>query len=439
MGGKRGGEERHQGVTTSRWERVEVEDDDRGPQRRAKSGASAKTVKDENTCTQGPAKFPLSDIGGEVLRLRGRASENERKDDYLNIFVKNARSLYSDERLEELIAEVQPPQWDADMINETWRAETEEYDTLESKHIWFGSGGTAGRHGVGILLHSRWTDYVRGWRAVSTRVGVLDLDTPNLGFSLIVVYMPHCGKSDACVEEVYATISSLMKEARAAKRLITVGGDWNAEVESSTCERDGTVGAYANASGNVRGDWLRRWATAERLSIANTILQKRWVRRWTHAQHGRNRIIDYIRIDRHLRQNLTDASASKYIDLGSDHRAVWIQLKFQKLRVRKQWQPKRPKSMVGWRAQEVDQYHCRLREKLGDIERSIRLDQTTELAEHKLSILEQQIRQSAEACNSAERWMKDKFALAAETQELIRRRRSLQSEELSRVELSKMI
>jgi exonuclease III len=150
----------------------------------------------------------------------------------LNIFVKNVRSLQSEERLEELILEAEQVEWDAVLVNETWREQEAEYDTLESKHIWFGSGGTKGKHGVGILLHRRWSNSVRGWRAVNTRIGVLDLDVGPWKLAIIVVYMPHCGKSDSCLEEVYSTISNLIKEARTAKRRIVIGGDWNAEVIS---------------------------------------------------------------------------------------------------------------------------------------------------------------------------------------------------------------
>jgi hypothetical protein len=100
-------------------------------------------------------------------------------------------------------------------------------------------------------------------------------------------------------------LSTLIKEARKSKRFVIMGGDWNAEVGPSADE-DKVVGAFANATGNARGDWLHRWATKEQLIIANTTFKKRWGCRWTHSQHGRKRMIDYICIDRRLRYNLLD-------------------------------------------------------------------------------------------------------------------------------------
>ena len=243
-----------------------------------------------------------------ILRLRGGASDGgvsagdtvdtadtpDLSTGYLNIFAKNARSLQSDERLEELLIEVDQVEWDVVLVSETWREEVEEYDTLESKHIWFGSGGTRGKHGVGILVHKRWSNHVRGWRAINTRIGVLDIDVGPWKLSVFVVYMPHGGKSDICLEEVYSTISTLVKEARSAKRMTILGGDWNAEVESAAWESHATVGAFANPKGNARGEWLHRWATSERLIIANTLFKKRWGCRWSHIQHGRKRTIEYL-------------------------------------------------------------------------------------------------------------------------------------------------
>ena len=68
-----------------------------------------------------------------------------------------------------MLEELRPLNWDIVPVNE-------EYDTLEDGHCWFGSGGTPGKHGVGILLNQKWSMGVRGWRAFGTRIGVLDVD-----------------------------------------------------------------------------------------------------------------------------------------------------------------------------------------------------------------------------------------------------------------------
>lgn len=145
--------------------------------------------------------------------------------------------------------------------------------------------------------------------------------------------MPHCGYPDVCVEEMYKKVSAIIREARARKRLLLMAGDWNAEVQSLKTDResDDVVGQYANDCGNQRGDWLRRWATAERMLITNTCFKKRWGQRWTHEQNstGRRRQIDYIFIDKKYKRLVMDAGVEKQLVLGSDHRAVKIYLIFR--------------------------------------------------------------------------------------------------------------
>ena len=113
----------------------------------------------------------------DILRLSGGGSINycEESEDTSNIacankslehtfrtILKNTRSLTSDERILELQSELEGVHWDAVLVNETWRDEREEYMTLSSGDVWCGSGGTPGKHGVGILLHERWSKKISG-------------------------------------------------------------------------------------------------------------------------------------------------------------------------------------------------------------------------------------------------------------------------------------
>eukprot|EP00973_Karenia_brevis_P076655 10647822-Karenia_brevis.AAC.1 len=90
--------------------------------------------------------------------------------------------------MEQLLAEIGLEHWDAVIINETWRGEREEFDTIRfglNKYVWLGSGGTPGKHGVGILLHSRWSSHVKGWSAVNERVGYLDIQRQRFRLRLV--------------------------------------------------------------------------------------------------------------------------------------------------------------------------------------------------------------------------------------------------------------
>ena len=94
-----------------------------------------------------------------VLQLRGGGCGKGIDEDQSSRFIwvlKNVRSIQAETRFEEMMHEVSDCAWDLLAVNETWREEKEEIFKLNSRHTWFGSGGVAGKHGVGVLLNERW-------------------------------------------------------------------------------------------------------------------------------------------------------------------------------------------------------------------------------------------------------------------------------------------
>ena len=106
--------------------------------------------------------------------------------------------MASDEKLEEMLVEISDLEWDAILLNETWRDQPVEDFNIQG-HRWFGSGGaakkneTGWKHGVGILLHRRWASAVTGTTAVNPRVIYVDLQVGAVRVRLICGYMPHGG------------------------------------------------------------------------------------------------------------------------------------------------------------------------------------------------------------------------------------------------------
>ena len=67
---------------------------------------------------------------------------------------KNARSLQSDDSVDELLTELQPSHWDVIAINETWRTSKRElWETKETKHTFAGSSYEHATRGVAFLIH----------------------------------------------------------------------------------------------------------------------------------------------------------------------------------------------------------------------------------------------------------------------------------------------
>ena len=99
--------------------------------------------------------------GGDLDAGRKPASKTDEKPKpgelLFTALLKNVRSIQTEERFEEFTEELTKIEWDAVLVNETWRQEEEEEIVkLSSGDHWFGSGGSAGKHGVGILLRHQW-------------------------------------------------------------------------------------------------------------------------------------------------------------------------------------------------------------------------------------------------------------------------------------------
>ena len=65
----------------------------------------------------------------------------------------NSHSAMTRPRIDALLDELEPSQWDLVVLSETWReAELEELH-FESGHRFYGSGGTKGSCGAGFLIY----------------------------------------------------------------------------------------------------------------------------------------------------------------------------------------------------------------------------------------------------------------------------------------------
>ena len=148
----------------------------------------------------------------------------------LNIVSFNARSLRGEPRMAELEMEAGAQGWDAILVQETWRREREEDDIRESGHRWLASSGAGRKHGVGILLHSRWRNTVDEFRPLSPRLASLALTVEGQKITLIVVYVPHAGHAQEEVEALYEEVTQEVTNAKKRFASVVVGGDFNAEI-----------------------------------------------------------------------------------------------------------------------------------------------------------------------------------------------------------------
>jgi len=370
----------------------------------------------------------------EILRLSG-GSESDNKDEagkgVFRLILKNCRSLSSDERIEELLAEADDTHWDCIMVNETWRELKEENVELSCGHLWFGSGGTKGKHGIGVLLHKRWESAKPIWKAMNERLGTLTLNFGNWTAMFIVAYFPHCGYGDSAVQTLYDDLDGILTAARKKGHFCFIGGDWNAEATraSNTSEPWSSIGKYSNKVGNERGLWMESWAEGANLFATNTHFKKRWGKIWTHSQHGRQRQIDYIFAEKRNKHNVLDAGAYKVINMGSDHRAVFADISPKRPVRKNKWRGGKSKrtSSRNWQCQDIGKYKEELDGKAADILRSEQLTDKAVRADALLKILQDTLAKTAAHCREL-----DKHNLAQseeprdpQIEQLIRQRRNL--------------
>ena len=255
----------------------------------------------------------------------------------LVILTYNVRSLLlcMDDKLDMLFEELRGIHWDVLVLVETWREECEEMWPTVSGHLWCGSGGSRGKHGVGILVHSRWT--VDSFRAINDRVCSVDINTGVFVLRVIAIYMPTTDSDDASVESVYTSAGNLLTSGRQKGAKVAVAGDFNAHLTVDQVSDDGeeVVGHCCYSPiGDARGDWLTAWCMTFRLFVANTFANT-CEKSWIYQKAGVHTQIDFILLDMCLRNKLSEANVREDVDIGSDHRPVFASLCLAKAAPRK--------------------------------------------------------------------------------------------------------
>ena len=110
----------------------------------------------------------------------------------LHVVSKNLQSIKSSDRFHDFVAEVDRYQFDLLLVAETWRGEPEENFLTADGHRLFLSGGSVGRHGVGIVvkrsLYAQMSNVV--FHAYSDRLCSLHFTLDRVPFQIFSCYMP---------------------------------------------------------------------------------------------------------------------------------------------------------------------------------------------------------------------------------------------------------
>jgi endonuclease/exonuclease/phosphatase family metal-dependent hydrolase len=350
------------------------------------------------------------------------------------IYAMNVHGLTNDDRLEELERELKlVKEWDVMVLTETWRKPKNEYFETIDGNIFMNCGCDAARRGVGFLVHRKWSSFIQEFVPLNERVSYLRLKVGRKTFVVIGAYFPHTGYPDHDVEEMYATISSILEQCKQKKELVLIGGDFNAEIgERNEFDDPLFIGKHTIGTTNPRGAWLKRFCSFNGLAISNTLYPKRKENITTYVGPNlRPRQIDYILVDRKTKRLLQDATSAQEPNIGSDHKAVRI-----RLRLDVKFKARKTKRRVDWHHICPELFHENLERMISQQEISSNSNQTCHALEQTM------LRAATESENSRsarEETHQHSNQADEQVRALIKRRWTVRHGTAERTEISKRI
>ena len=151
----------------------------------------------------------------------------------LKIIAYNVRSLYSELRTQLLMQDLEDVLWDLVVITETWRDDVEEVE-FESRHVFYGSGGSKGSCGTGFLMNSKLK--VNNFCAISPRLCTMDiLLAHNFSLRVCAVYMPDGFRPEWEVDMMYLQLDEVVRAARTDGVNIVIGGTSMRKLDQDSC------------------------------------------------------------------------------------------------------------------------------------------------------------------------------------------------------------
>ena len=136
------------------------------------------------------------------------------------------------------------------LVSETWRPYKEVWESNQG-HVVFESGKLVNKHGVAIIVNSRWRNKINWVECASERVIATSISVNRNPTTLISAYMPHSGFPDHQVEKTSDTIRRVIGTD---KNMKIIGGDFNAELGPGAGVEQTSVGLKTLNKANYRGE-----------------------------------------------------------------------------------------------------------------------------------------------------------------------------------------
>ena len=216
-----------------------------------------------------------------------KKSQRETDDEKDVTFVapkKNARSLNSSDRTEELIREAEDCKWDALLLCETWRPNKAEIWESRQGHMYMGAGTFDNKNGVAILLNRKLAQKNKSG-SKHQRACLRNIDHSQQAANYVdgcLHFFPH----GVCRPQS-------RKSQTPRKSCKIIGGDFNAELGPCIGFERLSVGPHALKESNSTGDWLKQWLRLQKVvaleTICRTTPQKETKERKEKERKGKKR------------------------------------------------------------------------------------------------------------------------------------------------------
>ena len=220
-----------------------------------------------------------------------------------------------------MVCEPEGYRWDAIFLSETWRQDKAETWETHQKLIFMGAGRYDNKHGVGILLNTKWRQRIIDTEYINERAITTTIVVNRQRIKLMSVYFTHSVYVDHHIEKMHKTIDKHTTNCK--KYIPIVGGDFNAELGLGCGTECTSVGRHTQRinEGNKRGDWMKHCLMLQDYTALNTMYRKTPQKQTTLVSpKGNEKHIDYILTKRRYLRHDKDAEANDMIHVGSRHR-----------------------------------------------------------------------------------------------------------------------
>ena len=205
--------------------------------------------------------------------------------------------------------------------------------------VWSGlPEGQPRRHGVGLLLNSKWYRCLIDWSAVSERILVVRVRVSSgINASIVVAYSPTDTKTtpEEVKEAFYLQLEAVLA-ALPSRDMLVLMGDFNAQVGTDPKPYGGVMGphGFGEQQPSENGQRLLQLAGALKLRLANTFFKQSSYRTATHKMKDRNqrdvlRVIDYIAVSKRFMSSVTNCRVFRSFDTDSDHNMLVLTMRLR--------------------------------------------------------------------------------------------------------------